>query len=234
MSESAPDVASATWVVIPAYNEGPVLGDTLAALAGLPYRVVVVDDGSTDDTWRRSHEGGAVTLRHPCNLGQGAALQTGIGYALLQPGTRFVVTFDADGQHDPADIARMLDPLVRGACDVTLASRFATGGVTESMPWLRRVVLKLAVALTRLTTGLRVTDTHNGLRACTAAAAGRLALSQNRMAHASEILSKIAAQRLRYAEVPATVRYTAYSRAKGQTLSNSVNIIWDILMGRIR
>jgi hypothetical protein len=94
--------------------------------------------------------------------------------------------------------------------------------------------LRLAVLLARATTGLPLTDTHNGLRAFTAAAARQISLSQNRMAHASEILSQIASRTLRFREVPATVRYTAYSRAKGQSLSNGLNILWDILMARIR
>lgn len=226
--------AGHTWVVVPAYNEGEVITATLAALAAHPYQVVVVDDGSADDTAARARAAGATVVRHACNLGQGAALQTGISYAVLQPGARFVATFDADGQHDPADIARLLAPLEAGECDVTLASRFAAGGAATNIPPVRRLVLKLAVALTRLTTRLAVTDTHNGLRAFTVDAARQISLSQNRMAHASEILSQIAARGLRYREVPAAVRYTAYSRAKGQRLSNSVNILWDILMERIR
>ena len=233
MSEQSPATAD-VWVVIPAYNEGGAISDTLSELAGLPYRVVVIDDGSLDDTWERARDAGVVVLRHACNLGQGAALQTGITYALRQRNTGYVVTFDADGQHDAADIARMLAPLLRGECDVTLASRFAPGGVANDIPAGRKLVLRLAVLLARATTGLPLTDTHNGLRAFTAAAARQISLSQNGMAHASEILSQIGSRRLRFREVPATVRYTAYSRAKGQSLSNGLNILWDIFMARIR
>lgn len=222
------------WIVIPAYNEAGAIAETLEPLKALPFRVVVVDDGSTDNTARHAHEAGATVLRHSCNLGQGAALQTGLTYALTQPETRFVVTFDADGQHDAADIARMLEPLERRECDVTLASRFAAAGMAPGIALRRRLVLQLAVALTRVMTGLSLTDTHNGLRAFTAGAARQISLSQNRMAHASEILSQIAARKLRYREIPAVVRYTAYSRAKAQALSNGVNILWDILMERIR
>jgi glycosyltransferase involved in cell wall biosynthesis len=222
------------WVVIPAFNEGGAISETLATLVGLPYRIVVVDDGSVDDTWERAHDARVTVLRHACNLGQGAALQTGITYALRQGDTGYVVTFDADGQHCAADIAQMLAPLLRDECDVTLASRFAPGGVANEITTGRKIVLHLAVLLARATTGLPLTDTHNGLRAFTAAAARQISLSQNRMAHASEILSQIASRTLRFREVPATVRYTAYSRAKGQSLSNGLNILWDILMARIR
>jgi polyprenyl-phospho-N-acetylgalactosaminyl synthase len=222
------------WVVVPAYNEGPVISETLASLAGLPYRVVVVDDGSADDTWERARDAGVTVLRHACNLGQGAALQTGMTYALRQRDTGYVVSFDADGQHNAADIPRMLAPLLQGDCDVTLASRFAPGGVANDIPAAKKLALRFAVLLARAMNGLPLTDTHNGLRAFTAAAARQISLSQNGMAHASEILSQIASRKLRFREVPATVRYTAYSRAKGQSLSNGLNIIWDILMARIR
>jgi polyprenyl-phospho-N-acetylgalactosaminyl synthase len=222
------------WVVVPAYNEGAVISETLASLTGLPYRVVVVDDGSADDTWERARDAGVTVLRHACNLGQGAALQTGMSYALRQRDTGYVVSFDADGQHNAADIARMLAPLLQGDCDVTLASRFAPGGVANDIPAARKFALRLAVLLARAMNGLPLTDTHNGLRAFTAAAARQISLSQNGMAHASEILSQIASRKLRFREVPATVRYTPYSRAKGQSLSNGLNVIWDILMARIR
>ena len=233
MSDRAREEAD-VWVVIPAYNEGGAISETLATLVELPYRVVVVDDGSVDDTWQRAHDAGVTVLRHACNLGQGAAIQTGISYALRRRDTGYLVSFDADGQHNAADIARMLAPLVRGECDVTLASRFAPGGVASDITAGKKLVLRLAVLLARAMTGLSLTDTHNGLRAFTAAAARQISLSQNGMAHASEILSQIASRKLRVREVPATVRYTAYSRAKGQSLSNGLNIIWDILMARIR
>jgi glycosyltransferase involved in cell wall biosynthesis len=232
MSDGAP--LEGVWVVVPAYNEGGAISDTLASMASLRFRIVVVDDGSADDTAQRAHHAGATVLRHSCNLGQGAALQTGISYALRQPDTAYVVTFDADGQHDAADIPRLLAPLVSGECDVALASRFAPGSVALDIPGEKKLLLRLAIALARATTGLALTDTHNGLRAFTAAAARQLSISQNRMAHASEILSQIATRRLRYREVPATVRYTAYSRSKGQPLSNGLNILWEILMARIR
>jgi polyprenyl-phospho-N-acetylgalactosaminyl synthase len=222
------------WVVVPAYNEGAVISETLASLTGLPYRVVVVDDGSADDTWERARDAGVTVLRHACNLGQGAALQTGMTYALRQRDTGYIVSFDADGQHNAADIPRMLAPLLQGDCDVTLASRFASGGVASDIPAAKKFALRLAVLLARAMNGLPLTDTHNGLRAFTASAARQISLSQNGMAHASEILSQIASRKLRFREVPATVRYTAYSRAKGQSLSNGLNIIWDILMARIR
>ena len=221
-----------TWLVIPAYNEEPVLAEVLASLESLPYRVVVVDDGSADATAEVAARSGVTVVRHSCNLGQGAAIQTGISFALRQPGTRFVVTFDADGQHRPEDVRALLEPLEEGACDVALGSRFLVPGSAVSIPMARRLLLRVATVITRLSTGLRLTDTHNGLRAFTARAAAQLDITQNGMAHASEILAQIAAHDLRYREVPVTVMYSRYSLTKGQSMLNSVDIFWESIRGR--
>ncbi|HEX5437067.1 MAG TPA: glycosyltransferase family 2 protein [Gemmatimonadaceae bacterium] len=230
-----PQIARAdVCVVIPAFNERLSLATVLEALAPLPYRVIVVDDGSTDDTAAVAHRFNVCVIRHAWNLGQGAALQTGIDYALRLPMTRYVVTFDADGQHRADDIPRVLAPLELGSHDVVLGSRFATGAAAIDVPPLRRLMLRAAVAFTRLTTRLRLTDTHNGVRAFTRAAASGLNITQNRMAHASQILSRVAELGLRYREVPVTVQYTPYSVAKGQTLLDALTIVWDIATARIR
>lgn len=222
------------WVVIPAYNEGAAITKVLAQLAGQGYGVVIVDDGSKDDTGQQALTFPVIVLRHACNLGQGAALQTGISYVLRQPEAEYVVTFDADGQHAAAEIPRLLRPLQEGTCDVVLGSRFMQRGQAIDLAWRKRLLLQLAVAYTRLSTGLAVTDTHNGFRAFTVAAARRIAITQNRMAHASELLAQIAALGLRYCEVPVTIRYTAYSLAKGQSMLNSINILWDTMRMRVR
>ncbi len=222
-----------TCVVIAAYNEAPVIGRVLSELRQYPYRVVVVDDGSTDCTVEEARRFPVTILRHTVNLGQGAALQTGIRFALQNPSIQTIITFDADGQHDPADIARLEEALRQGF-DVALGSRFMQGGQAKNMPQQKRLALRLAVRITQWLTGLPLTDTHNGLRAFDRKAAARLRIHQNGMAHASEILAQIAALHLRYCEVPVTIRYTQYSIHKGQSLLNSINILWDILGGKIR
>jgi glycosyltransferase involved in cell wall biosynthesis len=221
---------SDVWVVIAAYNEARALGRVLADLAPLPYRVVVVDDGSTDTTAQIAGRGGAEVLRHPINLGQGAALQTGIAYALIR-GAAHVVTFDADGQHVPEDIAVLLAALAAHNADFALGSRFL--GAALDLPPLRRLMLRAATVFTRVTTGLNVSDAHNGLRAMTRRGAGRIRLRQNRMAHASEILHQIAASGLGYVEAPVTIRYSRYSLAKGQRASEFVVILLDLFARRL-
>ena len=152
------------YVVIPAYNEGPVISRVVSEVNRAGYAVVVVDDGSSDATAEEARAAGAGVITHPFNLGQGAALQTGIDYAVAQ-GADVIVTFDADGQHRVSDIARLTEALVQERVDFALGSRFL--GQAPNLPPLRRLLLHAATAFTRLTTGLQVTDTHNGLRAMT-------------------------------------------------------------------
>jgi len=220
----------AVWVVVPCYDEGNRLHHVLGQLASYGHSIVVVDDGSPTPVTGVEHYSGAYLVRHCVNLGQGAALQTGIDYALAH-GAQYIVTFDSDGQHLASDIAAMLAPLRTGHVQVTLGTRFAEGGCAVDIPTTRALVLKAAVSFTRGTTGLRITDTHNGLRAFTREAAARLRITQNRMAHASQVLSEIARLGLDYAEVPVTVRYSSESLAKGQRMSNAFNILWESTSG---
>jgi glycosyltransferase involved in cell wall biosynthesis len=218
------------FVVIAAYNEAKVIARVVSEVARAGYRVVVVDDGSSDETADRAHTAGAVVLAHPFNLGQGAAVQTGIDYALAQ-GAEAVVTFDADGQHRCADIACLLETLAKEPVDFVLGSRFL--GRSPNLPPLRRLLLKAATLFTRLTTGLELTDTHNGLRAMTRHGAAAIRLRQNRMAHASELLSQIGGSGLGYVEQPVTIEYTAYSLAKGQNMRDAVFILLDLFARRL-
>jgi polyprenyl-phospho-N-acetylgalactosaminyl synthase len=218
-----------TMIVVPAFNEEHAIGATVAELRAQWPRVVVVDDGSVDGTAVAARRSGATVVRHILNRGQGAALQTGLCHALAS-GARFIVTFDGDGQHRVDDVARMLEPLVEGRADVTLGSRFL--GSTENMPRRRGLLLRLAVLFTRFASGAHFTDTHNGLRAFTRAAASAIEIRMDRMAHASELLDQIAAHGLRFVEVPVHVRYSAYSRAKGQKTSGALRILVDYIQGR--
>ncbi|MEO8382471.1 MAG: glycosyltransferase family 2 protein [Acidobacteriota bacterium] len=220
---------SGAWVVVPAYNESEVLGGVVRGLVERGHRVVVVDDGSTDGTAASALASGARVLRHALNRGQGAALQTGIAYALAR-GAEQVVTFDSDGQHVPEDVEALLAPLQAGRADVVLGSRFI--GRSEGVPPIRRMVLAAAVVFTRLASGARVTDTHNGLRAFSRTAAEKIDIRLDRMAHASEILDQIVRHGLRFEEVPVHVRYTAYSRRKGQSSLAALRILADYVVGR--
>lgn len=218
-----------TSVVIPAYNEAEAIGAVVAELVARGHEVIVVDDGSRDATADVAKRHGAIVLRHAVNRGQGAALQTGIACA-LQRGAEEIVTFDSDGQHAAEDVERLVAPLRAGRADVVLGSRFI--GTTEGMTRRRRAILAAAVIFTRVASGVRVTDTHNGLRAFTRAAAAKLDIRLDRMAHASELLDQIVRHELRYEEVPVHVRYTDYSRRKGQSSFAALRILADYVLGR--
>jgi polyprenyl-phospho-N-acetylgalactosaminyl synthase len=220
----------AVWVICPAFNEAATIANVVADLRRRRYDVVVVDDGSVDGTRHIAAKIATAVITHPVNLGQGAALKTGIDYALSQ-GAEILVTFDADGQHRAEDIPRLVRALTEQRADFALGSR--RRGHSCNIPFVRRVFLFAATLFTVATTGLCLTDTHNGLRAFTRQGAVALSLRQNRMAHASEILADIAASGLRYLEVPVTVDYTRYSLAKGQRTSDFVMILLDLFARKL-
>ena len=224
-------VTSSVWLVVPAYNEQSTIEQVVLGLLRFCPNVAVIDDCSSDLTPIRARAAGARVLRHPINLGQGASLQTGIDFA-LQNGASHIVSFDADLQHRPEDIPLLLRALTETGADFALGSRFL--GKANNIDLSRKLLLKAAVLFTRLTIGLKLTDVHNGLRAMTRRGAGALRIRQNRMAHASEMLQQIAKSGLPYIEVPVTVEYTSYSKAKGQRLSNSVNIVLELLTGALK
>lgn len=211
-----------TWVVIAAYNEGKVIGDVVAGVVREGWSVVVVDDGSRDDSAAFARAGGAGVLRHAVNLGQGAALQTGIDYALRR-GARHLVTFDADGQHAVEDIPTLIAALADA--DIALGSRFL--GRVEGASQGRLALLKTATMVSNSLSGMKLTDSHCGLRAFRAEIAPRLRITQDRMAHASEILRKIRTSGVKVVEVPVTIRYTEHSMSKGQGGLQAVRILFD-------
>ena len=217
------------FVIVPAYNERAIILSTLQHLITAGYSVVVVDDGSTDGTDTIVRSLPVYSLRHSINLGQGAALQTGMTFA-LQQGADIIVHFDADGQHKLEDIETLVQPLRGGEADVVLGSRFLRSQDIAAVPVKKRVLLRSAVLVNWLTTGIRLTDAHNGFRALSAKAAHIIHLRENGFAHASEILSEISRARLRYIERPTTISYTEYSKAKGQPVWNAFNIIVDLFL----
>lgn len=230
---SLPPGHDGVCVVVPMFNEATSIGAVVSELRHTFPRIVCVDDGSSDDSAAVAAGAGATVVRHPANLGQGAALQTGFAFALLDPATTHVVTFDADGQHRVQDALAMLDVARVAGVDVVLGSRFLEDTPVD-VPWLRRQVLRAATWFTRATTGLALTDTHNGLRVLSRRGVEVLDLTLNGMAHASQLLSQVAAHRLSYVEVPVTIEYTEYSRARGQSNVNALNIAFDLALERLR
>lgn len=217
-------------ILIPAYNESSTIAGVIASLLPLGHTILIIDDGSNDNTADLAHKAGATVISHCINLGQGAALQTGLEYA-RKAHADIVITFDADGQHHPADIALLLEAMHTKNADIVLGSRFL--GEARNISWIKKIILKLMVHYINTTTSLRITDAHNGLRALRVATTHNIQLKQNRMAHASELLQQIEKYHLRYAEIPCTITYTPYSVSKGQKISHSMNILADLFIGRL-
>ena len=217
-----------TWVIIPLYNEEQVIGNVIAEVLTAFDQVVCVDDGSSDRSAEVAARAGARVVRHPLNLGQGAALQTGFEYALSDPAMKYVLTFDADGQHQVADALGMIERLRAGEAEVVFGSRFLDERSKPS--FVKKLVLRAAVGYTNATTHTRLTDAHNGLRAIDRHVLGQLKITQNGMAHASELVAQIGASKASYVEHPVHILYSDYSRAKGQSLWNSINILADLIL----
>lgn len=227
---AGPNAEQGVWIVVPAFNEAGRLGETLAAIRASYANIVVVDDGSADATRSVATAHKVWCLRHLFNCGQGAALQTGIDFAVRR-GATVVVTFDADGQHRTEDIATLIEPILCGQADVVLGSRFL--GTAVGLPWGRWFVLKIGILFTRLFSRVPVTDTHNGLRAFSSVAAERIHITLSGMAHASEIIEQIRENGLRWCEVPVTIDYCEETLSKGQSGWNGLRIVARLVLGRI-
>lgn len=218
------------WIVIAAYNEQKRIGAVLDDLLKVVKNIVVVDDGSRDDTAGEILKRPVWLARHAVNLGQGAALQTGLAFA-LERNADTIITFDADGQHCISDLPVLIESLTVAEADFALGSRFL--GKAQGIPWSRKLMLRMAVLFTRVLSGVALSDAHNGLRAMTRRGAQHIHLTMNRMEHASEIIDQIARSGLRYVEVPVTIRYTADSLAKGQKTSAALRLGIKLLLERV-
>lgn len=216
------------WLIVPVFNEGPVIGDVVRNARKTFDHVVCVDDGSRDGSVEEIRSAGAHLVQHPVNLGQGAAIQTGVEYARSQPGATYFVTFDADGQHQVDDVVAMLERLRSEDVDIVVGTRFH--GDTSHIPWIKRLILKTVVFLSPRTRRLGLTDAHNGLRVFNRTVAEQMNITFNGMSHASEIVEMIDRKQWRVAEEPVTILYTDYSMSKGQSVINGVNIMFETML----
>ncbi|MSR85584.1 glycosyltransferase family 2 protein [Candidatus Uhrbacteria bacterium] len=217
--------------VMPAYEEASRIEAAILDVKRFIADIVVVDDGSQDQTADVARRTGAIVLRHVINRGQGAALKTGT-QAALKLGADVIVHIDADGQHDGEFLPRLIESITNDQADVVLGSRFL-GVKSEGMPWSRRVLHVGIHLFNTLVLGIsfRFTDPQSGLRAMKREVAESLEFFQDRYAHCSEILRLLSRSTFRVTEVPTKIRYTSDSLAKGQKASNALKIVWQLLMG---
>jgi glycosyltransferase involved in cell wall biosynthesis len=224
-----------TFIIIPIYNESKVIYKLLQNEEFKKYVLILVDDGSKDDLSLRRISIPFYFLQHSKNLGQGAALQTGMEFAKLLDAD-IVVHFDGDGQHDPADIERLTEPVIAGKASVVIGSRFLKSqGETNlsKIPYPRKIILQCARLIQFIYTGMRLTDSQNGLRAISGAALGSIEITENRMAHAIELIQIFQNKKLHVTEVPVHILYTEYSNVKGQKLLNGVFIVLKLLINKL-
>lgn len=220
-----------TYVIIPVYNEARMIGTVIKDVKKHFKHIICVDDGSKDMSADAIVKAGATLVRHPINLGAGAATQTGIDYALLDPHADYFITIDADGQHDIKDALRMLDHAKKHHLDIVLGSRFM--GEIHNISAIKRLFLKLAAAFSATTTGVSLTDPHIGLRVFNRHFAENLQLTMPDFTHASELVHRIGEGNFKYEEIPITVTYSDYSKAKGQPMLNAINIVFDLGIHRL-
>ena len=215
------------FVIIPAYNEAERIGLVLEDLKPFPYSVVVVDDGSSDNTAEIVSRYPAVLLRHQINRDQGAALETGDQYALRQ-GADIIVHFDADGQFLAKEIEEVLAPIIHENYDVVFGSRFL--GKKSQLPWFKKnIFFPLARIVNRVLLNVKFSDPQNGFRALSRSAAQLIKIEQDHKAHCSEIAAKAVAYNLKIKEVPITVIYHHF----GQGLGGGLRIVRDLIMSKI-
>ena len=219
-------------VIIPVYNEGKVIKSVIDKVLKEYKYVVCINDGSSDNSREEILKTKAYFVDHPINMGQGAALQTGVEFARSLP-VEYFVTYDADGQHRLEDVREMIRTIKRDKTDFVLGSRFL-GKEAVNMPKMKRIILKMAIRFSNITSGVKLTDTHNGLRVFNRKVANSIQITLPDMAHASEILEIIYRNKYTYTEVPVVIEYTDYSRGKGQSIINAVNIAFDTLLRKVR
>lgn len=221
------------FIVVPAYNEHLLIGQMLDEIQATftnkkSGEIIVVDDGSHDKTGLIAAHKGAVVIKHAINLGLGAALATGFQYA-LNNGCDYLITIDADKQHQAEDIWRLLDPLKANQADVVIGSRLLS---KEKMPLLRKVINYLSNLFTFFLYGVWTSDSQSGLRGFNKKALQKIHLQSQRMEVSSEIIGEIKRHGLRLAEIPIRPIYTTYSLNKGQRILNAPNVFWKLILQR--
>ena len=219
------------FIVIAAYNEGKSISNVVNDLKKTGYNnIVVVDDGSKDNTQEVALKAGAHVLRHVVNRGQGASLKTGIDYA-LKHGADIIVTFDADGQHQTSDLKAMINPVAKGECEITVGSRFLK---PTKMPISRKITLKIAIIILRIFYGSKMTDAHNGFRVLSRTAAQKINITSDRMEHASQIIEEINKKNITYKEIPVTIKYTDYSMEHGHGgIIQAIKVLFRMIIRRL-
>lgn len=221
-------------IIIPVYNEGSVIRSVIEDLprkiSGIDkITVLAVDDGSDDNSAAEISKTSAILIKHPFNMGVGAATITGLEAASII-NVDIAMTFDGDGQHDPRDIARVLKPIINKKADIAIGTRLKN---SKGMPWYKKIGNFGLNIITLLLTFRWTSDTQSGFKAFSKNALSKMELNSLGYEFCSEIIMQAGAKRLKIKEVPIKVIYSSYSKSKGQSLLNGVNIVARLVFKKI-
>lgn len=225
-----------TLIVIPAYNEASVIGSTIQAVMRVAREmkdadILVVNDGSSDGTGSEISKHKVFQLTHKINRGLGGAIGTGLEFARSN-GYKLFITIDADGQHDPEDIKKLAGPIIKGDADVVIGSRTISN--RGKIPGDRKFMIWASNLVTFILFGQKTTDSVSGFRAFGELAIKNVQIKTEQMEVSNELFSEIKRLKLRLTELPIKIIYTDYSRAKGQSNSNAINIITKLFLRLFR
>jgi len=215
-------VVDRTYIVLPAKDEGTRIEAVIADIKKEGYRnIVVVDDGSTDNTARISAYAGATVIRHKINLGAGAATQTGISHAISK-GAHYIVTLDADQQHYPSDITTLVNKLVDDKLDVVIGNRFMGG---NKIPFTREILNGVGNIVSFMASGIWIHDSQSGFKVMSASFAKKSPLVSAGYEFCIEIIRYMKMHKANYAEVPIKVMYSKETMEKGQNIGHGLKMI---------
>jgi len=215
-----------TIACIPAFNEEKTIAKVILQTQKYVDKVIVCDDGSTDMTAEIAEKLGAVVVRHSRNLGYGAALNTLFREAVkLNPSC--IVTIDADGQHNPSDIPKLVEPIVRGEADIVIGSRFLSS--KDNTPKYRRLGIKVITGIARKISYPQITDAQSGFRAYSRRAIEELGLTESGMGVSTEILIKASEKKLKVVEKPITISYDVEKPSKKNPLLHALDVVTSML-----
>lgn len=214
------------FIVIPAYNEGPRIRQLLEKIIALGYtNIIVVNDASTDNTRLIIEDlEEVIILDHIVNLGPGGATQTGIEYAIKMSG-KYIVTIDADYQHDPEDIIKLYEKIKQDDLDIVIGSRFLA---KNKIPWSRVVLNFFGNIISFFLTGKYITDSQSGMKIISGGFARKLAIQTSGFEFCMEIIKTARTRNARIGEIPISVKYSAETMKKGQSLSSGFSMLGRI------
>lgn len=216
------------FIVVPAYNEALVIENTICSLKEYFNNIIVVNDGSTDETFNILNNLDIKIINHPINIGVGGAFQTGFKY-ILENHINCVgaITFDADGQHKVRDAIQIANELINTEYEIIFGSRFL--GYESKIPFIKRLVLRLVTSITSFFTGVVLTDAHNGLKGFKISAINKINIKLDGYAYETELIRQVSEKSISYKELPTDIEYSDYSKKKGQNILNGFIIIEDLL-----